>query len=120
MREILSIIRDYIKDRPVMEENNQDPIQMLALLEAEIFEYEDEQDPEKKKRELADITWFVLSMAILTGVDIEKEIREKAARNHLKRPAYLWKSGSYKEVDKKAREEWKQNGGDDHFYSIDE
>jgi hypothetical protein len=118
MKEVLQIIENFVIDRPVILQNNLDPEQVVRLLIAEVNEWKQETDPKLKARELADIVWFALTMGILSGVDIEAEIREKASRNMCKRPASDWQTGNYSEIDARTRKNWAQSKGDEEFYSL--
>ena len=119
MKEIQQIISDYVSDRPVMFSHNSDNAKMLTLILSEVAELSDvlDNNPELG-HELSDVVWFCYSMAMINGIDLDEEIRTKAARNHLKRPAKDWQEGDYKEADQKARKEWKEQGGDEEFYKV--
>lgn len=113
------MIENFIKDRPVIAAHNSDPKNMRQLLINEINEYFDENDPELAARELADVLWFVLSIAVLREINILAEIREKGAVNHLKREAVLYQSGSYEDLDRQARLRAKETKLNERFYQKD-
>lgn len=118
MREILAIIRNFVQDRPVMLVHNSNPDKAYDLIVQEVKELgEVVGNPDKERKEIADTLWMVFNYCLLRGIDPEVEIREKAARNHLKRPAHLWQEGEYSECDTKARREWTPMH-EDEFYSI--
>lgn len=109
MKEVLQIIENYIEDRPRMKENNANPKNMERLLREEVEEFVADLDTgsDNLGREAADIVWFVASICFLKGIDLEEEIREKAARNHLKRPAVLYSNGlTYEQAEQEVKKQW--------------
>jgi NTP pyrophosphatase (non-canonical NTP hydrolase) len=91
---------------------------MRELLLGEVDEYFAETDPDAKAKELSDCLWFLITMAILTGVDLEKEIREKAAYNMIRYQAKYFQDGDYYEARRRVKAEEKNLGLKDEFYSI--
>ena len=118
------LVELFIIDRPVLHENNQDPVRMTELLQEEVDELAEAirmlvqgGSVEDVASECADVYWFVITISILLGFDLDESFRTKASRNVLKRPAANWQEGEYYTLDKQARTIWKASGGDKKFYS---
>jgi NTP pyrophosphatase (non-canonical NTP hydrolase) len=94
MIEVFTIISNFVSDRPTMRENNLVNGRVEALLTEEVREFLEEQDLEKKAREAVDIIWFLITWASINGIDIEAQIREKAAINTIHYPAHLFTNGT--------------------------
>ena len=117
MKELQKMVGDWLADRPTMYENNQDPQRLIELLEGEVVEVAEVMDqPEKLGRELADVAWFLMTVANLKGIDLEAEVREKAAVNSLRYSANLFQEGDYEEARKQVKANEKPII--DEFYSI--
>lgn len=110
--------RVFMEDRPTLKENNADIGVVLKLLLDEVHEaLEVVTDPTELARELADIGFFLLTAYDVIQKDMFDEMREKSARNQLKRPPYHFESGDFSEANKKAMDEWRDSNGDVEFYS---
>ena len=114
------IQENFLDDRPVMRENNQDINLLLSMLVqevAEIFEEPHGMSPEKyMEQELADVAIFAISaLDLLTG-DAHLAIREKQARNTLKYPAVLFQSGDYEAAKAKSKEQWTAEDNEDFYH----
>jgi hypothetical protein len=90
MSEVFTIIANFVNDRESMRTNNLVNGRVEDLLTEEVREFLEEQDLEKKGREAVDIIWFLSSWAAIHGIDIEAQIREKAALNILHYEAHLF------------------------------
>ena len=114
----MRLVANFCADRPTLAENNQDPENLLKLLREEIDETEAElfNGRDKLGPEMADVLWFLISLAEFYNIDLEQEIREKAARNYLKYPAVAFLGGDYYESREECQEEWRRCGGEDDFY----
>ena len=109
MKEALTVIDDFVQDRPLMRDNNLEPERMEELFLEEVNEMLIELrsgDVEALGKELVDVLWFTMSIALLHGIDLEKEFKEKTVRNLAKRPAHLYQEGSYEEAELVVRETW--------------
>lgn len=127
LQRIMDHSKNFKEDRPVMSQHNSDPMRLLDLLKTEILEAQEEllqvtnyqnfagesADPETLKRmryvagqELADIAWFTVGLFQSLDLDMYEHMMTKAARNHLKHPAFLYQEGSYKDAVSRAREQW--------------
>lgn len=74
-----------------------DAVHEFDLLKKEVIEAEEViDDPEKLPAELADIAIFVMSLARMKGIDLEKEILQKIEYN--KNRSY--KAGTYRTNEK--------------------
>lgn len=114
------IVSNFIEDRPVLKKHNT-PSQILELLQGEVDELKASFETEQKHhwgRELADVVYFALSFAHMTGIDLSLEFAEKSARNYLKYPADQLQEGDFTEIRKRLKAEW-DNGGDESFYGED-
>ena len=110
--------RVFMEDRPTLQQNNADIGVVLKLLLDEAHEaLEVVTDPTELARELADVGFFLLTAYDVIEKDMFDEMREKSARNQLKRPPSYFKSGDFSEANKKARDEWRDSNGDAEFYS---
>lgn len=100
--------RLFVADRPALLENNSNIGRVLQLLLNEVNEaIADQDDPTLLARELSDIGFFLLTAFDLINADLFDEMREKASRNLLKRPAHLYSNGkTYEEIDVFVRENW--------------
>jgi NTP pyrophosphatase (non-canonical NTP hydrolase) len=119
MKELVQMVRDFVADRPVMAENNADPKRIMELMFDEMRELEVEVlkgDIKAASHEMPDVLWMLISLSNLLGVDLEAEFRTKGARNHLKRPASEWQTGTYQECDQRCRSNWTKEDELD-FYS---
>lgn len=114
------MVKTFLQDRPVMEAHDQDKRSISILLGAETDELIDAVktgDQKSIATELADVYWFLLKAADVFGVDLDAELAEKCARNHLKYPASEFQSGDYDEVVSKLKVAWMRSEGDKQFYS---
>ena len=117
MKELIQLVRNFRADRPVMNDHNADPRAVVNLLGNEVDELIDAvKAGEGIGGELADVFWFMIEAADTLGVDLEKEIREKACRNYLKYPAKELQSGDYDEIVTRLKVQWFQSEGDKQFY----
>ena len=117
MREIQKMIGDFIEDRPIMQENNRIPGRIIQLLLNEVNEFVEVAGTDKQNEELADIVFFVCSIANIYGIDLEKEVREKTAVNHMRYPAVEFQEGDYYEVYSRLKEEGRKVK--EEFYSTE-
>lgn len=105
---VFGIIENFVEDRPTMKANNSDPGRMAELLTGEVNEALEVLDnPKELGKELADVLWFVVTMAHLKGIDIEKEVRDKAAYNSIRYPAGEFQRGDYQETYTRLKSESK-------------
>lgn len=108
LEHLVLLNRLFCEDRPTIASNNADVGRVLLLLLNEVQEaLADKDDPILLARELADIGFFLLTAFDIIGSDMFEEMREKGARNILKRPAHLYKvEKSYEEIDLYVRQNW--------------
>lgn len=89
------LLKYWVEDRPVIKSNNN--LETLqTLLKQEVEEFEESPDP----TELSDIIIYALSIANLMGWDMDEEVREKIALNHLRFQAKDFQDGDYGESRK--------------------
>ena len=127
---LITTNRNFLEDRPLMEENNHASLSAILRLLAdevdeaiETVEHGDVIIEDKKvaiEQELADIGIFLMTVFDVLGSDMYSCIMEKQARNYLKYPAYLFQDGDYNEKRALAKEEWLDSGGTQSFYNDDE
>ena len=114
-------------DRPVMMESNRcDLVGLWRKLVGEVGEGEEEimafvlghkNALEKIVYEMADIILFAAEIIRCCARDPEEVIREKVARNILKRPAKLYSNGrTMAEAEAIAVPAWKATKGDEEFF----
>lgn len=102
---LTGIVRDFLADRPIMKEKNT-PQHILWMLAGEMIEATqaiESGDEMAIRDEIADLVFLSISLAIQLDVDPEEVTREKAALNHLKLPASMFKEGDYDEQYLKSR-----------------
>ena len=119
MKKEQQMVANFVKDRPILEENNQDPNRMANLLLEEVREaMEVLDDPVELGRELADIVFFTLSIANMKGIDMEEEFCEKVAYNLARYNAIYFQEGDYDEARARVKREERDFVKRD-FYGID-
>lgn len=112
------MVMNFTTDRPTLLKNNQDSARMMQLLNQEVIEAEEViHDPVELGRELVDILWFVMSIANINGIDLDKEFREKAAFTTSRYVASEFQDGDYYEARARIKAEEKREWGKT-FYSI--
>jgi NTP pyrophosphatase (non-canonical NTP hydrolase) len=120
LEQVNELIINWVEDRPTLKANNADPLRIADLLQQEVLELNEELvtgNMEAAAIELADVYWFLVSIANLSGIDIEKEVREKAALNTLRYPAYLFQGEiTYEEALKQARDKKMRRELNQEFY----
>lgn len=115
---MVKFIGDFIERRPILKQNNQDNNKIFDYLIEEVQEAR-ESSPELLGSELADILWYVHTIAYNEGIDLEKELETKYVRNMYKYPEDQLQEGDYEEVRERLRREWNEKGGDRLFYGLD-
>ena len=104
MKELQKIVSDFVDDRPTLKENNTLE-RVFFLLSQEMDEVgEDLHNGETIGSELADLIFFILTLANIHGIDMEAEFREKTAWNHIRYQAHLFQDGDYEDARKEAKE----------------
>ena len=117
MKEAISIVDAFMLDRPTMRENNQNSRFVMELLKGEVSEAEEVlDDKDKLAQELPDIFWFLATIAINNGIDLEAVFQAKAIRNEAKYPKELFQGEiTYEEAVKRCKTEWNREN-DELFF----
>lgn len=116
-----TMVADFLKDRPVMEENNTFHA-VVELLLGEVDELKDAHvngDNKDIAQEVADVFIFAYTLANILGVDVDAEVREKVAYNITRYTAGNFQDGSYKDARDKSRAWVQDTMWKDQFYKID-
>jgi NTP pyrophosphatase (non-canonical NTP hydrolase) len=104
MKEITQEVLEFLKERGWDNLRPSDLAKSISIEAAEILEIfqwssktieETQADPEKMeklKKELADVTIYVLQMCALLGIDAEEAVRAKLQKTREKYPAELFKN----------------------------
>ena len=117
MERLQSAVAFFGFERPVMEENNNTQ-NVWELFKGEVQEAEEVlQNTDKLAQELPDLLWFISVLANNSGINLYESFEKKYGRNELKYPSSEFQSGDYNEIMPRLKQEWKQNGGDEVFYS---
>lgn len=113
MRNEQEIVREFIRRRPTMFENNRDPARMAELLQQEIDELKIEilaGDVDKIAGEIPDVLWFCITIAEVYGIDVENSFWAKAIRNDYKYDEKYFNDGlSYEEASTLCRAMWNRD-----------
>ncbi|MBV6446330.1 MAG: hypothetical protein IFNCLDLE_02622 [Ignavibacteriaceae bacterium] len=99
------LVADFLKDRPVMEENNTFH-EVVKLLLGEVDELKEAHlngDNKDIAQEVADVFIFAYTLANILGVDVDEEVREKVAYNMTRYIAGNFQDGTYEEGREKSR-----------------
>ena len=118
MNEYQEIVNRFITERPVLQEHNNNLANMGILLRAEfdeLMEALEGGDTTEIAFECVDVFYFILSMCHYLNIDFDMCFKIKSARNIMKRPAFLFQSGDYEQLDAEARRSWAERGGDKPF-----
>lgn len=118
MRQLQQMQEDWLNGRPVAKEDNLRKGRVEELLDGEHREFKEEEDPEKKARELVDFMLFALTWMTIHGFDAEEKMREKIAFNHVRYSAVLFQSGDYEKQRAIVKEREKAEKLGEQFYSI--
>lgn len=111
-------VRKWLEERPTLLAHNRDPLKVLTLASLEIIEaIEARGDKDKLGHELADVMWYVLSLAETEGIDLETAFQEKVTRNEAKYKPDYFQYGDYEEARNRARKEWAEAGGDEAWFT---
>ena len=115
------VVANWLKDRPIMEENNTFP-NVVSLLRGEVDELVEAHpngDNKDIAQEGADVFVFAYTLANILGVDVEAEVREKMAYNMARYPAEKFQEGDYTEARQECRKWVQETGWKQQFYDID-
>lgn len=122
MRELQTMVGDWLRDRPIMQQNNtfHSVVELLRGEVDELVEAHPNGDNKDIAQEVADVFIFALTLANILNVDVDAEIREKMAYNLARYPATKFQDGDYHKAREECREWVKATGWKEKFYAIPE
>ena len=101
MKEYQQMVRNFLDDRPVMRKNNTHK-RVVELLHGEVDEVRGA-GPEELAWELADVVFFVMTLANMHDIDLGEALREKTAFNLSRFPSSDFQEGDYSEARLKGK-----------------
>lgn len=121
LRVIEQSLARFKAERPELQRNNwSDSMALFILLLGEVQELGAELAANNEKeipKELADVIIFSLEIAQHYGIDVYTAVIEKIARNFAKfPPERLQGDVPYDVVMPNLKREWRESGGDEHYY----
>ena len=109
------LIENFNQDRPVF---SVDVITLIGMLQDEVDELK-EAEGKEVARELSDVMILVYTIAQWAGIDLEAEVREKVAWNHVRFNAKDFQEGDYFETRKQIKSSKEYEQLKKEFYEIE-